>query len=172
ASSVDLIGALDKGVAVFVEGGVEHRAHKQAERGALELIGDEKFDDRARLARWPRRFVPEGPAIIEFLEGTVDIFDEYFELVRVAGDAAGIAFADRAKAHLHFGDDDLDPLAHRRAAAHAHPLAQRHESWIGFDVGNEREHFGGGVADLAAVAKALHGKSHRAIFCAALEAAV
>ena len=41
---VDLVGALLEGRGEAAEGGVEHRAHQQAERAAAEFVVDEEFD--------------------------------------------------------------------------------------------------------------------------------
>src|SRR3954454_9009596 len=49
---------------------VEHRAHQEPEREALELVVDVELD----LA--PRRIGAKRPAVLEEAEGAVDVFDE------------------------------------------------------------------------------------------------
>src|SRR5512136_1178817 len=88
-ATVDLVRPLHESVGVFLKRPVEHGAHHQPQRHALELIGDEELDHRPRLSVRPRRLVTEAPAIVELAEWPVDIADLHLKPVGVADDAAG-----------------------------------------------------------------------------------
>ena len=76
---VDLVGAPLECHGEVAEGGVEHRAHDQLERPALELVGDEEFHFAGGLARGAK-----APAIVHALEWAFEIFDQNFEAVELS----------------------------------------------------------------------------------------
>src|SRR5438445_641363 len=85
------------------EGGVEHRAHQQAQRPALELIRNEKFHLAGLLAGRMK-----DPAVFEPAEGALEILDQDMQTGSVERDPAGEGLADELVGNRHVGDEDLD----------------------------------------------------------------
>src|SRR5215467_8469770 len=127
---VDPIGAPLEGRGEAPEGGVEHRAHEQLERPALELVGDEELDVAGLLAGRM-----EVPAVLELAERALEILDMDLQIGPVEGDAAREDLVHELVAHRHVGDDDFDAFRLGGSAAHPEPTAQRHEFRIMLDVG-------------------------------------
>src|SRR5262245_2711674 len=85
------------------EGGVEHRAHQQAQRPALELIRNEKFHPAGFLAGRVK-----DPTVFEPAEGTLEILDQDVQIWPVERDPAGEGLVNELVGNRHVGDKDLD----------------------------------------------------------------
>src|ERR1700716_3179968 len=89
SSRVDHVGAPFEGRGEAAEGGVEHRAHEQAQRPAFELVGGEKFHLAGLLAGRVK-----GPAVFEPAERALEILDQDLQIGPVERDPAGKGLAD------------------------------------------------------------------------------
>src|SRR5215831_12974030 len=84
---VDYVGPSLEGCGKAAEGGVEHRAHQQAQRPALELVRNEKFHPAGLLAGRVK-----DPTVFEPAEGAVEVLDQDVQIWSVKRDPAGEGF--------------------------------------------------------------------------------
>src|SRR6266542_6959755 len=86
---IDHVGPPLEGRGKAAEGGIEHRAHQQAQRPALELIRNEKFHLAGLLAGRMK-----DPAVFEPAEGALEILDQDMQIGSVERDPGGEGLAD------------------------------------------------------------------------------
>src|SRR5438132_5642320 len=98
---IDLVRAPLEGGGEAAEGEIEHAAHEQAERAALELVGDEERDLAGAL---PGR--AECPAVLHPTERPFEILHQDLQLQSVERHAAGERFAHELVGYRHVGDQN------------------------------------------------------------------
>src|ERR1700731_1658089 len=94
--AIDLIGAALERRGKAAEGGVENRAHEQAQGAAAKFVNDEELDLAALLAGGA-----EAPAVVHGPERAFEILHQNFKLGPVERDAAGERLADKPVGNGH-----------------------------------------------------------------------
>src|SRR6187551_2186150 len=145
------VGTLFEGPGEAAERHLEHGAHQQSECPALEFVGDEKIHVAQALCDRMER-----PAVLHAAEGSFEIFDQDLQIGTIERYAAGESFAHKLVGHRHVRNDDLDSLRFLDAPAHSEVATQWHEFGIAFDIGDQIEHVGCGMADAAPLGKLWH----------------
>src|SRR5512143_322692 len=155
-SPIDGVSALLERGSEAPKGRIKHRTHQDGERTAFKLILDEKFDITRVSARGMK-----GPAVLEPLEGTVEVFDNDFEIGPVKCDAAGKCLTNDLVGNRHVNYQDGRAVVLVVEAFHRQGTAERHKFRIFPDVRDQIEHVRGGVADASLRRELRHNRSGR-----------
>src|SRR5436190_17053297 len=81
-ASINLVRPLFESRGEAAEGSVEHGAHQQRQRAALELVGDGKLDVTDMIADGVKQ-----PPVFEIAERPFQVFDQDLQIGAVEGDA-------------------------------------------------------------------------------------